>query len=55
MARMGMVSSPEKAVGTQHRLEAYATLTFRSVERFVEILPEGSSAPAHRYHATVLV
>jgi hypothetical protein len=38
----------------EHRLEAYATLIFRTVERFVKMLPEGSSR-AHRYHATVLV
>ena len=51
----GWFLARKRPLGTQHRLEAYATLIFRSVERFAEMLPEGSSARAHRYHATVFV
>jgi hypothetical protein len=37
-----MVIAWERPLGTQHRLEAYATLTFRSVKRCLKKhLPEG--------------
>ncbi len=55
LARKGPLDSARLHPRTPTQAGSLCYIALQSVERFVEMLPEGSVPRAHRYHATVLV